>query len=164
MMFGTLAEIKKELQQADVDLLQSLCLRLAKYKKENKELLGYLLFESQNEPGYIRQIKEGVDLQFIQVNAFGKELKDRNLYIVKKMLRKILRYTNRHIKYSNLDETELELRIYFCEKVKAAKIPLDSSVALYNLYQGQLKKINSILTKLPEDLQSDYAKVIASIV
>jgi membrane-anchored protein YejM (alkaline phosphatase superfamily) len=156
MTFATLAEIKKELQQVDADLLQTLCLRLAKYKKENKELLGYLLFESQNEPSYIRQIKEDIDLQF-------EELKDRNLYIVKKMLRKILRYTNRHIKYSTNDETGLELRIYFCEKVKAAKIPLATSATLLNLYQGQLKKIDAIVTKLPEDLKSDYAKAIASI-
>ncbi|MCA6378315.1 MAG: hypothetical protein IM574_08845 [Cytophagales bacterium] len=156
MTFATLAEIKKELQQVDADLLQTLCLRLAKYKKENKELLGYLLFESQNEPSYIRQIKEDIDLQF-------EELKDRNLYIVKKMLRKILRYTNRHIKYSTHDETDLELRIYFCEKVKAAKIPLATTATLFNLYQGQLNKINAIVSKLPEDLQSDYARAIAAI-
>jgi hypothetical protein len=156
MTFATLAEIKKELQQVDADLLQTLCLRLAKYKKENKELLGYLLFESQNEPSYIRQIKEDIDQQF-------EELKDRNLYIVKKMLRKILRFTNRHIKYSVNDETDLELRIYFCEKVKAANIPLATSTTLSNLYQGQLKKINAIVSKLPEDLQSDYARAIASI-
>jgi hypothetical protein len=156
MTFATLAEIKKELQQVDADLLQTLCLRLAKYKKENKELLGYLLFESQNEPSYIRQIKEDIDQQF-------EELKDRNLYIVKKMLRKILRYTNRHIKYSTNGETDVELRIYFCEKVKAAKIPLATSATLFNLYQGQLNKINAIVSKLPEDLQSDYARAIASI-
>lgn len=156
MTFATLAEIKKELQQTDADLLQTLCLRLAKYKKENKELLGYLLFESQNEPSYVRQIKEEIDIQF-------EELKDRNLYIVKKMLRKILRYTNRHIKYSTHDETDLELRIYFCEKVKAAKIPLATSATLLNLYQGQLKKIVAIVKKLPEDLQSDYASAIHAI-
>jgi hypothetical protein len=156
MTFATLAEIKKELQQVDADLLQTLCLRLAKYKKENKELLGYLLFESQNEPSYIRQIKEDIDQQF-------EELKDRNLYIVKKMLRKILRYTNRHIKYSTNGETDVELRIYFCEKVKAAKIPLATSATLLNLYQGRLNKINAIVSKLPEDLQSDYARAIASI-
>jgi hypothetical protein len=156
MTFATLAEIKKELQQVDADLLQTLCLRLAKYKKENKELLGYLLFESQNEPSYIRQIKEDIDQQF-------EELKDRNLYIVKKMLRKILRYTNRHIKYSTNGETDLELRIYFCEKVKAAKIPLATTATLFNLYQGQLNKINAIVSKLPEDLQSDYARAIAAI-
>jgi membrane-anchored protein YejM (alkaline phosphatase superfamily) len=156
MTFASLAEIKKELQQTDADVIQSLCLRLAKYKKENKELLGYLLFESQDEASYVRQIKEDIDGQF-------EELKGRNLYIVKKMLRKTLRYTNRHIKYSDRDETDLELRIYFCEKVKTAKIPLDNSQALFNLYQGQLKKINTTLKKLPEDLQSDYANAIAGI-
>jgi hypothetical protein len=57
MTFASLAEIKKELQQTDPDVIQSLCLRLAKYKKENKELLGYLLFESQDEASYVRQIK-----------------------------------------------------------------------------------------------------------
>lgn len=114
MTFASLAEIKKELQQTDSDVIQSLCLRLAKYKKENKELLGYLLFESQDEASYVRQIKEDIDAQF-------EELKGRNLYIVKKMLRKTLRFANRHIKYSDRDETDLELRIYFCEKVKAAK-------------------------------------------
>jgi hypothetical protein len=79
------------------------------------------------------------------------------------MLRKILRYTNRHIKYSTNGETDVELRIYFCEKVKAAKIPLATSATLFNLYQGQLNKINAIVSKLPEDLQSDYARAIASI-
>jgi hypothetical protein len=55
------------------------------------------------------------------------------------------------------------LRIYFCEKVKAAKIPLATSATLFNLYQGQLNKINAIVSKLPEDLQSDYARAIAAI-
>lgn len=156
MTFASLAEIKKQLQETDADVLQSLCLRLAKYKKENKELLGYLLFESQNEASYVQQIKEEIDAQF-------EELKGRNLYLVKKMLRKILRYTNRHIKYSNRDETDLELRIYFCEKIKQAKIPLRESAVLLNLYQGQLKKINAVLAKLPEDLQSDYSNAIKAI-
>jgi hypothetical protein len=79
------------------------------------------------------------------------------------MLRKILRYINRHIKYSTSDETDLELRIYFCEKVKSAKIPLGTSAVLFNLYQGQLKKICTIVTKLPEDLQNDYARAIHAI-
>lgn len=156
MTFASLAEIKKQLQETDADVLQALCLRLAKYKKENKELLGYLLFESQNEASYVQQIKEEIDAQF-------EELKGRNLYLVKKMLRKILRYINRHIKYSNRDETDLELRIYFCEKIKQAKIPLRESAVLLNLYQGQLKKINAVLAELPEDLQSDYSNAIKAI-
>jgi len=156
MTFPPIADIKKELQHTDADVLVALCLRLAKYKKENKELLGYLLFESQNESSYVRQIKEDIDTQF-------DELRGKNSYLLKKMLRKILRFMNRHIKYSNVTETELELRIYFCQKVKDAHVPLKSSPTLYNLYHGQLKKIESTLAKLPEDLQSDYTNAIQTI-
>lgn len=149
MKYASLSEVKKELQSKDADELLVLCLRLAKYKKENKELLGYLLFESDNEQAFINQLKEEVDLLF-------EELTNRNLYLVKKILRKILRFVNRQIKYSGVPQTELELRIYFCEKIKRARIPLTHGTVLFNLYQQQLKKIDSVLLKLPEDIQGDF--------
>jgi hypothetical protein len=156
MNAASLSEIKKELQTLDADTLQSICLRLAKYKKENKELLSYLLSEAHDEAGYVRNVKEEIDIMF-------QELTDRNLYIVKKMLRKILRFANRQIKYSGIPQTELELRIFFCEKIKTASIPLTQGTVLYNLYQQQLKKISSVLTKLPEDYQVDYADAIDAL-
>jgi len=156
MIAASLGDIKKELKHTDPDVLQMLCLRLAKYKKENKELLGYLLFEASNEAAYIRQVKEEIDTLFTEIT-------DRNLYIVKKILRKILRFTNRQIKYSGLPETELELRIYFCEKIKEARVPLTTGTVLYNLYQQQLKKIDKALSSLPEDLQGDYTSSLNTI-
>jgi hypothetical protein len=156
MNSASIGEIKKELHRLDVDTLQSICLRLAKYKKENKELLSYLLSDADDEPGYIRSIKEEIDVMFV-------ELDGRNLYITKKMLRKILRFANRQIKYSGIAQTELELRIYFCEKIKDAGIPLTAGTVLFNLYQQQLKKITSVLAKLPEDYQVDYASAIEAI-
>jgi hypothetical protein len=39
MTAASLADIRKELQHTNADTLQALCLRLARYKKENKELL-----------------------------------------------------------------------------------------------------------------------------
>jgi hypothetical protein len=156
MSKATISEIKKELQALDASALQALCLRLAKHKKDNKELLAYLLFDASDEPGYIRTVKTELDKLF-------DELPDRNLYIVKKMLRKILRITNTYIRYSGLPLTELDLRIYFCKKVKAASMPLSSGTVLFNLYQQQLKKINSVLTKLPEDYQGDYTASLDSI-
>jgi hypothetical protein len=156
MNAASIPEIKKELQSLDADTLQSICLRLAKYKKENKELLSYLLSEAHDEAGYVRNVKEEIDMMF-------QELTDRNLYIVKKMLRKILRFANRQIKYSGIPHTELELRIYFCEKIKTASIPLTQGTVLYNLYQQQLKKISNVLSKLPEDYQVDYADAIDAL-
>jgi len=153
MNSASISEIKKELQRLDADELNAICLRLAKYKKENKELLSYLLSDAHDEAGYIRSIKAELDVMF-------EELDGRNLYITKKILRKILRFANRQIKYSGIGQTELELRIYFCEKVKEANIPLTAGTVLYNLYQQQLKKISTVLAKLPEDYQVDYASAI----
>ena len=156
MNTASLSELKKELQSLDTDTLQSICLRLAKYKKENKELLSYLLSDALDEVGYIHSVKEEMNTQF-------QELDGRNLYITKKILRKILRFANRQIKYSGIPNTELELRIYFCEKIKEAGIPLAQGTVLFNLYHQQLKKITTVLHKLPEDYQVDYAAAIESI-
>lgn len=156
MTSASINDIRKELQHADADVLQAICIRLARYKKENKELLNYLLFEAHNEQEYVQQVKTELELMF-------EEIAGKNLYLVKKILRKILRYTNRQIKYSGLPQTELELRIFFCEKTVAAQIPLSTGTVLYNLYQQQLKKIGSVLGKLPEDLQGDYTTSLKTI-
>jgi hypothetical protein len=153
MNSASLSEIKKELQQIDAATLQSVCLRLARYKKENKELLTYLLSDAHDEEGYIRNIKEELDTLFVEVNK-------RNLYIVKKILRKILRFANRQIKYSGLPKTELEIRIHFCANIKRAEISLMAGTVLYNLYQQQLKRIFITLEKLPDDYREDYAQTI----
>lgn len=156
MTAASVNDIRKELLHTDPEIVQALCLRLVKYKKENKELLTYLLFEAHDESGYIQQVKKEIDTLF-------KELTNRNLYLVKKILRKILRYTNRQIKYSGLPQTELALRIYFCKKVKAEKIPLTTGTVLFNLYEQQRKKIEMVLAKLPEDEQGDYTPAIETI-
>jgi hypothetical protein len=156
MQATSLNEIKKELQHADSEVLAGLCMRLAKYKKENKELLSYLLFEAHNEPAYINSVKEEMDELFTT-------LPDRNVYLMKKTLRKILRVVNKQIKYSGIKETELDLRLYFCKKVRIARVPLTTGTVLFNMYQQQVKKIAAALEKLPEDLQTDYAQAVAAL-
>ena len=154
MKAASLNEIKRELIELDSKTLQDLCLRLAKYKKENKELLTYLLFEAHDESGYVSSIKAEIDTLF-------NTLPSGNVYYIKKGLRKILRIVNKQIKYSGNKQSEVELRLYFCAKVKEAGIPLRSSTVLYNLNEQQLKKINNVIAQLPEDLQYDYQHEIA---
>ncbi|GCC50796.1 hypothetical protein SanaruYs_10140 [Chryseotalea sanaruensis] len=156
MVSASVNDIRKELVNISSKDIQLLCLRLARYKKENKELLNYLLFEAQDEAGYIQSIKTEIDDLFTDVA-------NKNLYLAKKVLRKILRYANRQIKYSGLPQTELEIRIYFCERMLAQNLPLTTGTVLYNLYQQQLKKIASVLAKLPEDEQGDYTRAIKKI-
>ena len=156
MTTASLSEIKKELHTLDQETVESLCNRLAKYKKENKELLSYLLFEAHDERAYVENVKE-------EIRELFKTLPTTNVYLVKKTLRKIFRFANKQIKYSDKKQTELELRIFFCSKVKEARIPLHTGTVLFNLYQMQLKKIEAALSKLPEDLQADYERELKQI-
>lgn len=71
-------------------------------------------------------------------------------------MRKILRFTNKHIKYIGTKEHEIELLIYYCKKIQLSHIPIKKSTVLQNLYDAQLKKINTIILKLHPDLQYDY--------
>ena len=57
-------EIKSALTEQSSTQLIELCLRLARFKKENKELLTYLLFEEQDEDAYIHSAKKVIDEGF----------------------------------------------------------------------------------------------------
>jgi hypothetical protein len=86
-----------------------------------------------------------------------------NIYYAKKGLRKILRNLKKQIKYSGQKETEVELLIYFCKKMKASSIRLSSSTVLTNLYQNQIKSIEKAISKLHEDLQYDYGVMLEEL-
>jgi len=156
MKAATVHDIKKELEGLEPEITQALCLRLARFKKDNKELLTYLLFEAHDEAGYVESVKREITEQF-------QEIPNLTVYYVKKSLRRILRLVNKQIKYSGLPVTELILRIHFCQQIKESAIPIDKSAVLVNLYQQQLKKIQLALSKLPEDLQYDYQSEIENL-
>lgn len=149
MKAATAHEIKKELKEMDRETLIQLCLRLSRFKKENKELLTYLIYESENEASYIDSIK-------VEVEELMKTARNHSLYLTKRSLRKIIRYIDRFIRYSGKKETETEVRLHFLQQIKASGIPVYRSRGLVNLYNGQVKKINASIEKLHEDLQYDY--------
>jgi len=153
MKSATIHEIKQELLTVKPAELVDLCLRLGRFKKENKELLTYLLFEAHDEQGYIRGIKQEIDINFADINL-------SHLYFAKKSLRKIARIINKYCRYSGSKTTEVELRIYFCSQLKESGIPISRNPVINNLYHSQLKKINSVLNSLHEDLQYDYQKEV----
>ena len=156
MRTAALIELQKELSTLPPKRVLEICSRLIKYKKENKELLTYLLFEADDEEAYKKNIKEEVDEQFGNINK-------SNLYLAKKSLRKILRTINKFIRYSGNKQTEVEMRIYYCGKLKSSGIEIDKSQLLTNLFENQIKKIESALSKFHEDLQFDYKKELEEL-
>jgi hypothetical protein len=151
MKAASLKELKAELSTLPPAQLIEVCMHLIKYKKENKELLTYLLFEAGDERSYIKKVELIIDALFDEMNR-------SSVYLMKKTLRKILRTTNKFIKYSGSKETEVELLIYFCRMIRSESIPVESSTTLTNLYQRQLQRIQKAMSLLHEDLQYDYSK------
>ena len=126
-----------------------MCLHLARFKKENKELLTYLLFESHDEESFIQTLKEEVDIQFDQINT-------NSFFYIRKSIRKILSSIKKHIRYSKKKETEAELLLYFCKKLKAFKPSIKRSTRLQNIFDTQVRMIRKAIEKLHEDLQYDF--------
>jgi hypothetical protein len=152
MKAASLHELKQELTHLSPKELLELCLRLGRFKKENKELLTYLIFEAHDEKSFIENVKAHIDEEFAAIP------RDNNLYLIKKSLRKILRTITKYIRFTGSKMVEVQLLLYFCKKIKESGIKIHKTVALTNLYESQLKKIKKVLPSLHEDLQYDYMK------
>lgn len=149
MKAATLAEIKRALKDLDEADLSSICLRLGRFKKDNKELLTYLLFEQHDEMSYIQSIKDEIEEEFNNINS-------ANLYWAKKSIRKILRNLIKQIRYSGNKQTEVELLMHFCRTMLDSGIAFKRSPVLNNTFNRQVEKIKKALSGLHEDLQADY--------
>src|SRR5687768_12387038 len=94
-----LQDIKKELQHLSPLQLTDLCLRLARHKKENKELMAYLLFEADNQQGFVEKVKAEVGFMFSQMPVQS--------YNAAKYMRKILRLIGKYVKFITSKEAEI---------------------------------------------------------
>jgi hypothetical protein len=157
MKAASLSEIKKELQLLQAPELMELCLLLARYKKDNKEFLDYQLFRSDDKTVFVNEVKAEMDELFAEIGRHS------NLYYSKKTLRKILRGVSKYCKYLNSNASSAELYIYFCLKMKNSGLAFRKSQQLVNMYEQQLKKINTLIGALHEDLRLDYAKDLEDI-
>jgi hypothetical protein len=145
----TVKEISQELLNLSPKELRDLCLRLSRFKKENKELLTYLLFEAADEESYIASVKKEIDEQFELVNR-------KTNYLIKKGFRKILKNIRKYNRYSQNKKTEVDLLIYFCVKLKRFSPSVFRNTSITNLYNVQLEAIRKKVSALHEELQFDY--------
>jgi hypothetical protein len=153
----SIKELKEELANCTPKEMRDLCLRLARFKKENKELLTYLLFESSDEALYVENVKNEVDLQFEQINK-------KSPYLIKKSFRKILRTIRKYGRYSPKKETEVELLVYFCTRIKKFTSSIQKNTGLQNFYNRLIETIRKKITLLHEDLQFDYGTELNALI
>jgi hypothetical protein len=156
MKAASVHELKDELQQLPPKQLVELCLRLSRFKKENKELLTYLLFEANDLPGYITLVKQQMDEAFQALNT-------SQIFLAKKTIRKTLRIANKHVRFTGSKQAEVELLIHFCTLLKGSGIQLQKSTAMLNLYNQQLKKTRKALEGMHEEEQYDYLRIVEKL-
>lgn len=153
---ATIIELKKELKYHSQEQLIEYCLSMARFKLESKELLTYLVFESENEAAYIQSVKEYTTNNFLEVNTLS-------YFYIKKSVRKILRQVKRFIRYSKKKETEAELLICFCKELGKMKPSYKRNTVLTNMYNKQLELAQRAIAKVHEDLQYDYNLMIEDL-
>lgn len=149
-------QIKHEIKHLEKVELIDLCLKLAKFKKENKELLSYLLFDADDEDAFIDKVKRDVTAEFRVINR-------SSTYLVKKSARRILKEVKKYIRYSKQTRTEIELLMHFCGELGEFRNELSQSVVLANMYRTQVKLVEKSLNKVHEDLQYDYYEVFEGL-
>ena len=149
MKAASIKELKQELKTHTSDELLEICLQLSKFKKDNKELLSYLLFEAGDEAAFIENVKSEIELQLQEINR-------NTYYFMKKGIRKVLRLVKKNIQYSKKKETEVALLIHFCKEIKALSPSIKNNVTLQNIYDRQIVMIRKAIGALHEDLQYDY--------
>lgn len=149
MKTATAKEIRDELKDLNEAELREIVLRLSRFKKENKELLNYLLFEAHHEDEYVEQVKSLINERFEAINT-------PNFYYIKKVVRKILSDIKKYIRYSGNKETEVALLIHFCKCMSELKPSILKNKVLRDLYLRQFALARTRITVLHEDLQYDY--------
>jgi hypothetical protein len=143
-------DIKKEIQHLSQEQVAELFLRLVRYKKENKELAAYLLFDADNEQAFIEKVKGEVGFMFSQLPSQS--------YLAAKYMRKILRLIAKYNKFIGSKQAEIELLINFCYNYLQYTDRRLSYKPLRLILTRQLEKIRGLIAKLHEDLQFDYTQ------
>ncbi|MEO6637732.1 MAG: hypothetical protein ABIN25_05620 [Ginsengibacter sp.] len=151
MKAASLNELKKELEKKSNTQLIAYCIRLSKFKKENKELLTFLLFEADDLSKYIEEVQH-------DIIELYKEISPKHIYFVKKGIRKILRRANKFIRIAASKQAEAEILIQFCNSFQALPSSITGNKQLSKLYDTQIGKIETALSTLHPDLQYDIKK------
>ena len=108
MKIATAKQIRDELNARPREEVMLLMQRLLRFKKENKELINYLLYYADDEQGFIDAVKQDMIDGFSVVNT-------SSFFLAKKSVRKVLRMMNKYIRYSAKETSKVELILFFCQ-------------------------------------------------
>ncbi len=147
--------LKKELAAAEKSELINFCLRLAKYKTENKEFLSYLIFHEHSPETYISDIKTMIEEGF--------KVLPKQFYYQIKGIRKLLRLINKYIKFLGNKEHEAAIILCFCNAFIKNGFQKSRQKSMELILERQFKRLEKAVNSLHEDLQFDFNQEILLI-
>lgn len=149
MQIPSLAEIKRELSYLNEKELREYIIDLSKFSRDNKAYLFFKLY-GRDQPGlYLQMVQEDLELEF-------QSARGDHSYYAKKSAQKIRRKMNKLLKLSKEKTDQIEVLLFFCEKMKEYGFLKHGNTIIDNLYKTQVAKAEKIINGLHEDLQFDY--------
>ena len=145
---ASIKQLKDTLSTLGREELTGLLLRMVKFKKENKELLTFLLFEADDLDAYVYEISQEIKDEF-------ENYRLKTAYYKRKGCRRILRILKKYIKYAADKEVEVRLLLAYVSMVAESKAFITDRV-IQKIAFRQLLLAEKSIVKLHEDLQYEY--------
>lgn len=149
MKIPSLAQLKKELSYLNEKELIELLTDLSKFSRDNKSYLFFKLSEKDNPGLYLEMVEEELETDFLAARG-------DHSYYAKKAAQKLRRKMNKLLKLSKVKTDQIEVLLFFCEKLREYGFLRHRNPVLDNIYQMQLSKAVKLISGLHEDLQFDY--------
>lgn len=146
---ASLKVIKQELSLLSHQELIQIMLKLVRHRKENKELVSFILFDSKDETSFTQQMKLDMDELMEPVTRF-------NYATSLKYIRRVLRNTKKVARYSAHNEMEVELLMHFCSILKSKNLPIKDVKALSKMWDRCIQSMLKGISTLHDDLKYDY--------
>ena len=149
MQIPSLYEIKKELSYLNEKEINELLLDLVKFNRENKAYLYFKLYSRDNPGLFVEMVQQELEEEFTKANQSSS-------YHVKKSSQTIRRKFNKFLKLTKSKTDQVDLILFFCEKLTEYGYLRFRNPVVDNLYQVQLGKAKKLISGLHEDLKWDY--------
>jgi hypothetical protein len=150
-----LSDLKKELLELNKPELIQLCLRVAKLKRENKELLAYLIFDADDPLFYAQKLKPEIKEVF--------EQPFQHAYYLTKSIRKVMRLITKYYRFTSNKQGETDLLIYLVEEFHQSWRHEYRYQALGKVIFRCLEKAQTNLKKIDEDFRADFEQPLAEL-
>jgi hypothetical protein len=143
-----ISELKKELAGMPNEELVKLTLRLAKLKVENKELLHYLLFYSNDNEAYAESLLEEI------LDPFRQDF--IHPYAMYKRLRKSMKIIAKYLRFTSDRAGECDLLLALVnEYLKTYRFEYKNAYLVRIIFRC-LKKTADNMDRIHEDYRADY--------